>query len=394
VSDDLRDRLLTAAAPPSAPLDVDLLWERGTRRRRARQAGLGGGTALAAVLVVALTTMVLPRLQTSTDLRPGAGAGQAPAPTAAASDPFAPPTFAPDDPRNAVPAGETLTALPVAPEIDVPDWLEYLPEVDPPPDPGVQVEPAGSLVLFPGPGGVPGEPLRAALEAAGVEVAIFEVPVPANLVGNVVALTDDPVERQSWEEFGVGGALYSNQRILPDRIEGTLWLAVGVATPPGERFRYVTGANPFASGEVLGGVHCALGEPEEPVTAARLDEVAARLGLTIEWRAQTLVDTPPTTIEIPGPTPMPSEIPARVDAIWQPVDERPEGVVQQVYQEGGELLMVDVIPTGTPEVRYDAEDGTSSRGPGLSLPTRQADQEAPCTPELVEEGRRRVQGAG
>jgi hypothetical protein len=394
VNDALRDRLLTAAAPPSGPLDVDLLWERGRRRRRIRRAGLGGGTALAAVLVVALSTAVLPRLAPSTDLRPGAGGGQPTAPTAAASGPFAPPTFAPSEsPEHTVPAGEPLTAVPMAPEIDVAEWLEYLPEVDPPPDPGIQVEPAGSLVLFPGPQGVPGEPLRAALEEAGVDVAIFEVPVPANAVGNVVALTDDPEERQSWEEYGVGGALHWNQRILPDRIGGTLWLAMGVATPPGERYRYVTGESPYAAGEVLGGVHCALGEPEEPVTAARLDEVAGRLGLTIEWRALTLDDVPPATTVFPGPTSSPSEMPGRVETSWPPVDQRPDGAVQSVYEEGNGLLSVEVIPAGTPEVRYDVEDGSSSRGPGAYLPNRQADH-LPCTPELTEEGLRRAQGVG
>ncbi len=393
--DALRDRLLTAAAPPSAPLDVDLLWQRGQRRRQLRRAGLGSAGVAAAVLAVALTAAVLPRLQPATDLRPGGG-GAAPTP-AAGDSPFAPPTIAPSGPpEDAVPAGEPLVGIPMepVPGLEVPDWFESLPAVDPPPGPGVQVEPAGSLVLFGGDRGIPAEPLRAALAGAGVTVTTFEVPVADTLVGNAVALTADAEEHASWDEFGVPGhLLYGNLRVFPDRTGGTVWLAVGAPTPVGEPYGYSAGLSPFAPGEVLGGVHCALGEPEEPVTAARLDEVARRLGLTIEWRALTLEDVPPATTVFPGPTPSPSEMPGRVETSWAPVEQRPDGAVQNIYEHGKGLLSVDVIPAGTPEVRYDAEDGSSSRGPGLYLPYRQADH-LPCTPELTEEGVRRAQGGG
>lgn len=119
------------------------------------------------------------------------------------------------------------------------------------------------------------------LREYGMDVEIVTLPSSPSAVGFVTAVfeqnqpTDGPPAGLDINEGTAAGLIWT---IDPARFHGPVTLNVDVPADPGEP--YLDSNSVFMSGEVLGGLQCALGEP------IRATDVAAHLGalgLTAEW---------------------------------------------------------------------------------------------------------------
>lgn len=129
-----------------------------------------------------------------------------------------------------------------------------------------------------------GEALGAELREFGVDVDVVPVPSSPSAVGGVYSLEGPDQAAEPGFVWGPDGSDLSFT-IDPERFRGSFVLHLSVAAEPGEE--YLLAEEVFEPGEVLGGLHCALGEP---VRADQLVPHLAALGLTAEWT--TIVPDP------------------------------------------------------------------------------------------------------
>lgn len=125
--------------------------------------------------------------------------------------------------------------------------------------------------------------LEAELREFGIDAEIVTQPASPSLVGQAHAhapgLNDDTDGAVEGLTFGKDGTRHVFRwRIDPHAFDDKIVITLFVEPQEGEPYLHATEA--FASGEVLGGLHCALGTPVRAAdVAARLPE----LGLTAEW---------------------------------------------------------------------------------------------------------------
>lgn len=125
--------------------------------------------------------------------------------------------------------------------------------------------------------------LEAELREFGIDTDIVTEPASPSLVGQAHAhapgLNDDTDGAVEGLSFGKDGSRrVFRWRIDPNAFDDKIVITLFVEPQEGEAYLAATEA--FAPGEVLGGLHCALGTPVRAAdVAARLPE----LGLTAEW---------------------------------------------------------------------------------------------------------------
>lgn len=195
-----------------------------------------------------------------------------------------------------------------------------------------------------------GDDIAKDLRSFGIDVDVVASPSTPSLVGHVLSTTlpgrePGPVEGITWGEDGSADVF--TWRIDPNVFTGPLRIELGVAAKPGEA--YSTAEEVFEPGEVLGGLHCALGEP---VRAEQLVPYLKKLGLTAQWDVVSV-------------------IPGRSDAYSEDtVDDVPDGQVLWGYAVDSDTVRFSV--------RLDGVDvsGIDGLEPRLS--------DVPCTPEQAE----------
>lgn len=192
-----------------------------------------------------------------------------------------------------------------------------------------------------------GDDMAKDLRSFGIDVDVVASPATPSLVGHVLSTTlpgrePGPVEGITWGEDGSADVF--TWRIDPNVFTGPLRIELGVAAKPGEA--YSTAEEVFEPGEVLGGLHCALGEP---VRAEQLVPYLKKLGLTARWDVISV-------------------IPGRSDAYSEDtVDDVPDGQVLWGYAVDSGKVRFSIVPDG---VDLSGIDGLEPR---LS--------DVPCTPE-------------
>ncbi|GGI08717.1 hypothetical protein [Egicoccus halophilus] len=191
-----------------------------------------------------------------------------------------------------------------------------------------------------------GHALEAALREHGVDVRILPVPATPSAVGEVHGLEmGEPGATTPGFTWGPDGGDFAFT-IDPAVFREELTLHLAVEAAPGEPYQLAEEA--FEPGEVLGGLHCHLGEP---VQASALVPYLDALDLDVVW-------------EVIGPSPdgEPSS------AFTERVDTVPDGRVMSGYA-------VDATT-----VRFEVELPTATLDPAHWQP-RLSDE--PCTPELA-----------
>lgn len=186
-----------------------------------------------------------------------------------------------------------------------------------------------------------GEALAAELREYGIAVDIETVPSSPSLVGQV------------WVHNQTGGDyIPEGMRISPDgspnpkmtidpaAFREQITIKMHVAAAPGER--YTTSAEVFAPGEVLGGLHCALGQP---LHVADVVPYLDSLELDAQWNIATLTPEGPAFL---------------------PTDETPEGTILSGY----------AIDAST--VRFDVDTHDVTLPPTHATPHL---SDVPCTPD-------------
>lgn len=190
-----------------------------------------------------------------------------------------------------------------------------------------------------------GDALGAELREFGVDVDVVPVPSSPSAVGGVYSLEGPEQGEEPGFVWGPDGGDVSFT-IDPEQFRGSFVLHVSVAAEPGEA--YLVAEEVFETGEVLGGLHCALGEP---VRAEQLVPYLDDLGLTAEWW---------TTVPDPDGDP---------DVTFsEQLDEVPAGEVTAGYAVDADTVRFTVRPDG---VRF----------PDGAAPPRLSDE--PCTPDQV-----------
>jgi hypothetical protein len=188
-----------------------------------------------------------------------------------------------------------------------------------------------------------GRALEAELRSYGVDIAVLAIPASPSAVGRIYA-TEGPAPGEtpgfSWGRDGDDTAF----RIDPARFRDRLTFHLAVEAEPGET--YDIREEVFEPGEVLGGLHCVLGEP---VRAAQLVPYLDDLGLTVEWHTIR-----PHEDGDPGS--------ARTEA----VEGVPDGEVMWGYAVDADTVSFDVRPD-------DAVFDPAYYAPRLS--------DEPCSPE-------------
>jgi hypothetical protein len=168
-----------------------------------------------------------------------------------------------------------------------------------------------------------GRALEAELRSYGVDVEILTVPASPSAVGQIHG-TEGPVPGEepgfSWGRDGDDTAFL----IDPARFRGRLTFHLAVEPEPGEA--YSIREEVFEPGEVLGGLHCALGEP---LRAEQLVPYLDDLGLDVVWH----------TIR-----PHPDGDPGM--AIVDEVADVPDGEVMWGYAVDADTVSFDVRPDG------------------------------------------------
>jgi hypothetical protein len=146
-----------------------------------------------------------------------------------------------------------------------------------------------------------GSALEGELRAFGVDVSIVAVPSSPSAVGRVQGiegpLAADEEPGFAWGPDGSDLAF----SIDPAVFRGQLVLHLGVEAAPGER--YLASEEVFEPGEVLGGLHCALGTP---LRAEDLLPYLERLGLDATWEIASPVAGEPDSLMSEAVTEVPN----------------------------------------------------------------------------------------
>ena len=144
-----------------------------------------------------------------------------------------------------------------------------------------------------------GDALAAELRQYGIDVMITTVPSSPSLVGEVEVFAPGGGDYiPEGLSFGADGTPeVFNLKIDPNLFTEQLTIELHVAAREGERYLLATSV--FEAGEVLAGLHCAVGEP---LRAEDMAPYLADLGLTPVWLAVSPTDDPSITNEeeIPG----------------------------------------------------------------------------------------------
>jgi hypothetical protein len=139
-----------------------------------------------------------------------------------------------------------------------------------------------------------GEALAADLREFGIDVRITTVPSSPSMVGEVEVFAPGGGEYiADGLTFGPDGTPeVFDLEIDPNLFTEQLTIQMHVAARDGER--YVLANDVFGPGEVLSGLHCALGEP---LRAEALAPYLSELGLSPVWLAVSPTDDPSITNE-------------------------------------------------------------------------------------------------
>lgn len=196
-----------------------------------------------------------------------------------------------------------------------------------------------------------GEALAAELGEFGIEVVVERMHASPSVVGRAevfVGTESEPFvplkDRPGITLPDADGSVPFRVRIDPDEYDGEVLIRFLVETPPGEP--YTMAQEVFEPGEVLGGLHCALGEP---IRAEQLVPYVEELGLTAVWE---------TIAPDPGGDP--------AVTYSERVGQVPDGEVMWGYAVDANTVALTVRADG---VVLDHEH----------QPTRLSD--VPCTPE-------------
>lgn len=195
-----------------------------------------------------------------------------------------------------------------------------------------------------------GDEIAKDLRSFGIDVDVVAAPATPSLVGHVVSTAlpgqdAGPVDGITWGDDGANDVF--TWRIDPNVFTGPLRIELGVEARRGES--YAVAGEVFEPGEVLGGLHCALGEP---LRADQLVPYLTKLKLTAQWDVI-------------------AAIPGRTDAFQEDrVDEVPDGQILWGYAVDSGTVRFSVRPDG---VYLSGIDGLEPR---LS--------DVPCTPEQAQ----------
>jgi hypothetical protein len=132
-----------------------------------------------------------------------------------------------------------------------------------------------------------GEAVAAELAEFGVEVVVERMYASPSLVGRAEAFVGPGSELPLQNRPGITlpdaeGSLTYRVLIDPDEYDGEVLIRFLVEPPPEEE--YAMAEEVFEPGEVLGGLHCALGEP---IRTEQLVPYLADLGLAVVWSTVT-----------------------------------------------------------------------------------------------------------
>lgn len=167
-----------------------------------------------------------------------------------------------------------------------------------------------------------GRALEAELRSFGVDVRIVAVPSSPSAVGAVHGLEVGASTETPGLTWGPDGGTLAFS-IDPEVFQDDITLHLSVDAEPGER--YELSEEVFEPGEVLGGLHCALGEP---LRAADVAPYLDELGLTATW--------------ILG-QPVPGEPDSLQDEV---VDDVPDGEVLWGYATDDASVELTVVADG------------------------------------------------
>ncbi len=189
-----------------------------------------------------------------------------------------------------------------------------------------------------------GSELAAELRQFGIEVDIVAVPASPSAVGTITGIvpgegTSVP-EGITWGEDGTDEVF--TWQIDPAVFRGPISLDIAVAAEEGEPYQMAEEV--FEPGEVLGGLHCALGEP---LRAADVAKKLPALGVEPVWNVAAPVSGDPGAMR------------------ETTVDEVPAGEILWGYAVDDATVNFTVVPDG---VSLDPD----------FYPTRLSD--LPCTP--------------
>lgn len=127
-----------------------------------------------------------------------------------------------------------------------------------------------------------GEQIGEDLRSYGIDATIRAVPASPSQVGRVLTVAVNGLEAGEMPQ-GVSWGADGTDEVFTWSIDPSLFteaieIEIGVEPDPGHP--YTAAESALAPGEVLGGLHCALGEP---VTAAAVDTQLRRLDLDVRW---------------------------------------------------------------------------------------------------------------
>jgi hypothetical protein len=184
--------------------------------------------------------------------------------------------------------------------------------------------PSGVIELDASPQFRDGDALAAELREFGINVEIRTVPSSPSLVGEVEVFAPGGGDYiPDGLSFGADGSPdVFNLRIDPNLFTEKLTLQLHVAARQGEPYQLA--ASVFGPGEVLAGLHCALGEP---LRTEDLPPYLADLGLTPVWTIVSPTDDPYITNS-------------------EQIQDVPDGQVLSGYARDASTVAFDVVPDG------------------------------------------------
>jgi hypothetical protein len=175
-----------------------------------------------------------------------------------------------------------------------------------------------------------GSALGDELRSYGVDVEMHAVPASPSAVGHIHSTEGPPPGETPGFDWGPDGS-DTAFTVDPAVFRGRLKFHLGVEPAPGEG--YTIAEEVFEPGEVLGGLHCALGEP---LHAEQLVPYLDELGLGVEWE---------TIVPAPGDDPGMANVDQRTEA--------PDGEVMWGYARDADTVRITVRPDGaTFDPRY------------------------------------------
>lgn len=214
--------------------------------------------------------------------------------------------------------------------------------------------------------------MAAELQAVGIAVDTEEVIASPSMVGQVITVQyefQDVVNHPGeWLPFTIRPTDLRQTVVLDPEVvlEKRFHVQVGVAAQPGQPYSPWAAGSPFGPGEVLDGLHCALGD--EPFTVGELAPHLEPLDLRLEWIARSRE---------------PGNYGAQEIVDLPPLDEPVETVVlvspETVTVSAG--FMEDFVETEHVPLAFDPATGQNvplQVSPRLSLAER-----FPCTPEMA-----------